>query len=1200
MRRALALGSILAVTVTAAILPASADTAAPTAVGDVSLGWDRSDAPQRTLRDGTAAEVGLTQEFLDAIEPALEAGLDTEPNPLYPGAVSLVAAQGVVVDRTSTGHALRWADATTELPAEEWVPMAPDTIFDLASLSKLFTAVSVMQLVEDGEIALDDTAASYLPAFGANGKEEVTLTQLLTHTAGLPAWVNLYSAPDAEASLQRVYDVALATPPGTRYVYSDLGLITLGKIVEEVSGLTLDAYVAEHITGPLGMTDTMYTPPAELLGRIAATEYQATPDRGLVHGEVHDENAWALDGVAGHAGVFSTADDVAVFGQMLLNGGVYDGARILEAATVEEMMQDYTGQLGADHRGLGPELEAWFYHDVLTSADSAGHTGYTGTSLVIDPRTETIAVLMTNRVHPSRAWGSINPARRAVARAAGLATPVTGFGRDEAWYSGIGDELTNTLTFDVTAPDGADLELDLWYHTEPTDLLHVEASDDDGETWVPLDGTLTAGTVVRESDGTVAGDGEWRWWDADFALGDLSGEVTVRLRYVTDANTAGRGVYLDRITVTAGAERLFDDWLTSDAATITADGWYRVAENGLTPVDTAPVEQFRAYWVDAFNEGIYSPAQVSELVSEAQNIGANALVVQVGRRFDCFCNDSAFPRTQAGIDAAPYDPLEEVIDQAHAAGIEVHAWVNATTLWNSATAPTDPEHAYNQHGPDAEGADSWLNVKVNGDDRAGNNTYIDPAHPDAVDYMVDGIASITENYDVDGVNLDYIRYPDFNATQTQNDWGYSELSLSRFAAATGRTDRPAPDDPEFSDWRRDQVSNLVRKIYVSMYEVDPQDRLSINGITYSFGPPSYEEGWEGTRPYAEVLQDWRGWFDEGIIDTITAMNYKRNWMPDQAQMFAEWNAALVEYRGDRHAVSGPALYLNEVEDSVAQAQQIVELGLDGWSGYSYANPSLTANASPSGAVKDAERDALAIALRADVFAEDAVVPEMTWKTQPTTGTVSGRVELASGDVADQVDVVLVPVEGTAGEPVAARTDGSGWFGVLDLAPGRYRVETVEDTGTAPVVATIVAGEVTDVSLVPGEDPTDPPTDPTDPPTDPTDPPTDPTDPPTDPTDPPTDPTDPPTDPTDPPTDPTDPPTTDEPTGGVDPTGDPGDGADPSDGPTGGTDPTDSPTRPGGALPDTGVGGSAAPWAAVLLLAGALTAFAVRRRAVSGT
>ncbi|WP_418607855.1 serine hydrolase [Georgenia sp. SUBG003] len=479
-----------------------------------------------------------------------------------------------MAERTAVGHSLRWADPGTELPASEQVAVRTDTMFDLASISKLFTAVAVMQLVESGEIALEDPVAEHLPAFAANGKAGVTVEQLLTHTGGLPAWVPLYARPDLDARLAAVYDVAPAYEPGTRYLYSDLGLITLGKIVESVSGQPLDEYVGAHITGPLGMTDTMYNPPAELLPRIAATEYQPAIGRGLVHGEVHDENAWSLGGVAGHAGVFSTADDLAVFAQMLLNGGRYGQARILEPATVQEMMRDRTGGISSNHRGLGPELEAWFYHDALTSPGSAGHTGYTGTSLVIDPWTDTIAILLTNRVHPSRDWGSPNPQRRAVARAAGLAAADHRFTQGETWHSGSGDRLDSTLTFDVPVPDGgAELALDLWFHTEETDRFVVEASDDDGATWRRLPGTLVAGPEERASDGVVSGFGEHRWWDATFPLDGLTGNVTVRLSYVTDSLYSGQGVYLDRVRVDSARGPLFDDRRPADRERMVVDGW---------------------------------------------------------------------------------------------------------------------------------------------------------------------------------------------------------------------------------------------------------------------------------------------------------------------------------------------------------------------------------------------------------------------------------------------------------------------------------------------------------------------------------------------------------------------------------------------------------------------------------------------------
>ncbi|KGJ72608.1 hypothetical protein GY21_14335 [Cryobacterium roopkundense] len=479
-----------------------------------------------------------------------------------------------------------------------------------------------------------------------------------------------------------------------------------------------------------------------------------------------------------------------------------------------------------------------------------------------------------------------------------------------------------------------------------------------------------------------------------------------------------------------------------------------------------PEQQWRGYWVDAFNVGVYTPEQVTGLVDDAQDAGANALVVQVARRFDCFCNDALYPRTDAAIAAAPYDPLAEVIDQAHAAGIEVHAWVNATTLWNSATPPVSADHAFNAHGLTETGADRWLNKRHDGVEQVGTNTYIDPANPAATDYIVDAVASITSNYDVDGVNLDYIRYPDFNSGDFQNDWGYSETSLARFAAATGRTDIPEPTDAQFSDWRRDQVSNLVRKIYVAMYDVDASDRLSINGITYAYGPASYG-GWENARPYANVMQDWKGWLDEGIVDTVTAMNYKREWMPEQARMFDEWNTALAEYGAGRHVVSGPALYLNGIDDSVQQAHDVVDAGLDGWMGYSYANVSLDATASADPAVKEAERDALAAALRADVFTTDADVPVMEWKATPTTGLLAGTVAtsgVAAAQVAVQVTPVSRPTDKTLGEAITLQTDGSGWFAAVDLAPGTYRVQ-VQNAGTPGfTVVRVKAGQIAEADI----------------------------------------------------------------------------------------------------------------------------------------
>ncbi|MDT0341123.1 family 10 glycosylhydrolase [Streptomyces litchfieldiae] len=470
-----------------------------------------------------------------------------------------------------------------------------------------------------------------------------------------------------------------------------------------------------------------------------------------------------------------------------------------------------------------------------------------------------------------------------------------------------------------------------------------------------------------------------------------------------------------------------------------------------------PPEQWRSYWVDAFNAGIYTPDQVSTLIDDALAVNANAVIVQTARRYDCFCNRALYPRTDAAVDPAPYDPLDEVIAQAHAAGLEVHAWVNVNTMWNSTTPPRSPDHVFNQHGPTAQGAGRWLNKKADGTELVGANAYVDPGHPDAVEYIVSAIRSIVAEYDVDGINLDYIRYPDGSAQTTHSDWGYNDVSLARFQRATGRTDIPAPADPQWSDWRRDQVTNLVRRVYLGIWEEDPGARLSMDAITYGFGPQSVG-GWESTRTYAEVLQDWAGWLDEGIMDTVVTMNYKRNWNPDQARMFAEWSEFLADAQGERQAVNGPALYLNSVADSVAQANLALTPTAAGntaagWSGYSYANPSM--DVATNG--REAERQRLAEALTTGPdapFAEEAAVPDMVWKSAPSDGHVTGELALRDGTPLDGAEVTLIPLW-PGGERHTQRADGSGWFGFAHVPPGRYLARVDLPDGVAGVPLTTV-------------------------------------------------------------------------------------------------------------------------------------------------
>ncbi|UED84932.1 serine hydrolase domain-containing protein [Streptomyces profundus] len=374
----------------------------------------------RVLRVGDAGAAGLDGAALAGLVPGVEAFL-TGPEPAFAGYVLLAARHGVVVAHAVGGHAVRYAvapgregaegGAVVELPAADRVPMAPDTVFDVASLSKLFTTLVVLRLAERGALALDEPISRWLPEF-----PPLAVRSLLTHTAGWPAEIDLRPYPDRAARLAAVAAQRPEYPPGTGYRYSDLGPMALGALVERVGGAPLDELVRQLVTEPLGLTDTGYRPSPALRERCAATEYQPWTGRGMIRGQVHDENAHYLGGVAGHAGVFSTAWDLAVLGQTLLNGGCYGGVRLLGERWVREMLTQQNAGLGRDAaRGLGWQLDQPSIMGELASPTAFGHSGYTGTSLVADPSNGVLWVLLTNRVHPSRDRGTDGAYRRAPA-----------------------------------------------------------------------------------------------------------------------------------------------------------------------------------------------------------------------------------------------------------------------------------------------------------------------------------------------------------------------------------------------------------------------------------------------------------------------------------------------------------------------------------------------------------------------------------------------------------------------------------------------------------------------------------------------------------------------------------------------------------------------------------------------------------------
>jgi hypothetical protein len=319
----------------------------------------------------------------------------------------------------------------------------------------------------------------------------------------------------------------------------------------------------------------MYNPPADLLPRIAAEEYEANPPRGLVWGSVHDENAWALGGVAGHAGVFSDADDLAILAQTLLNGGVYGHTRLFSEHAVVEMLTNRNQAFVGQNQGYGFELYQHWYMGALATPYTMGHTGFTGTDIVVDPTTQTFSILLANGVHPTRNWGFTTPIRRAVNSDVARAIPVRPAQGHASWFSGLVDQTTETLTVPVTVRgDSPRLQCQLWYDTEPqSDILTLQASRDNGTTWTTVPFTLRDGSHAYPTDGTLSGYGGHKWLDVNADLPGGAGALLVRWQYVADPSYHGRGVYLDAIQVRDRYRVAFDERRPDDAATIQAVGF---------------------------------------------------------------------------------------------------------------------------------------------------------------------------------------------------------------------------------------------------------------------------------------------------------------------------------------------------------------------------------------------------------------------------------------------------------------------------------------------------------------------------------------------------------------------------------------------------------------------------------------------------
>ncbi|MCC6484366.1 MAG: family 10 glycosylhydrolase [Armatimonadetes bacterium] len=475
----------------------------------------------------------------------------------------------------------------------------------------------------------------------------------------------------------------------------------------------------------------------------------------------------------------------------------------------------------------------------------------------------------------------------------------------------------------------------------------------------------------------------------------------------------------------------------------------------------ARADEFRAFWVDAWGAGLLNQTQVEKLLGKVgdpnnkgviRNTNCNAVIVQVRRRADvCYPSGMGEPYF-SGLSPANYNALQAMINAAHDTTggkkrIEVHCWIVTFATASGATASP----VYYQHNNPADLDNYWVTLDNNGnetDDKA-----FDPGHPKCEQYIVDVCMDLVRNFDIDGLHYDYIRF-------TGGNQGYNPVSVARFNERFGRTGQPSPSDPQFSQWRRDQVTSVVRKVYANIQKYKPWVKQSASVVTWNPSPvASTRAAFMNTRPYYEVYSDWDSWLQEGILDFAVPMTYYNNAsLPND---YIRWMNFEKDRKANRQMVIGPGIYLNSLSNAILQLQMTRNPSpagnyADGFSGYSYRVPyngGTWDNFSPS--------------LVSQVTPTWEDLPAMPWKTNPTKGHLMGTATIQStGDWADGATVTL-----TGPENRTMTCDGTGFYAFIDLAPGSYSV-TCSKAGypNQSAVVTVTAGLMSEQNFVLGGTP----------------------------------------------------------------------------------------------------------------------------------
>lgn len=526
-------------------------------------------------------------------------------------------------------------------------------------------------------------------------------------------------------------------------------------------------------------------------------------------------------------------------------------------------------------------------------------------------------------------------------------------------------------------------------------------------------------------------------------------------------------------------------------------------------LNAQPRTEYRAFWVDTFNTNLNNHTDVLAVVNNAKAAKANALFVHVRRRGDSWYLNSLEPRGDRTLIQPGFDPLQDIITEAHAAGIEVHAFVVMSAIWGRAPnffPPENPNHAFNLHGGFSAatntitpGSNNWLTRTLIPDGTAGityqghrfgSDFWIDFGHPEAAKYTVGVINHLVQNYDIDGLHLDRIRYPEIGISgqtpTTGANVGYNTTSVERFQRHNNITvgsPPPAAGDSQWSQWRRDQVTNIVRRVYLNALAIKPNLKVSAALIAFG-GIGSSEAAWNSAEANWRVYQDWRAWTQEGIIDIAIPMVYKAEHNATVRPQYDQWDSWLRGHLYNRAGMMGQGALSNAIEGTLRQTRRTLTptggTNLSGIIFFSMATSNIAVTNNPFAIPSPITTPARPFAEFAagltkgqsvnnstryeptgltPIFSDKANIPSFSWKDAPTLGHMKGEAKDSEDNPLDTKPVTIENLDTQATRTTT--TDGGGFFGSVDLTSGSYRAKVNNSYFCFNVTPGLVADAVQD-------------------------------------------------------------------------------------------------------------------------------------------